>query len=424
MIANIPDTNKKRIVIIGGGFAGLKLARKINKNKFQIVLIDKNNFHQFQPLFYQVATSGLEPSSISFPLRKVFQSNKNIHLRITEVININSQDNEVVTLIGNIKYDYLVIATGAISNFFGMQNIQQNSLSMKTISDALNIRNIVLQNFEDAINTTDIDDRTGLMNIVIVGGGPTGVELAGALAEMKKFVLPKDYPELDFLPMKIYLVEASPKLLANMSDNASEKSKKYLEKLDVTILNNTQVINFDGRNVVLKNEIKIRSNTLIWAAGIKGNVINGLNPNAINKANRIKVDKYNKVEGYNNIFALGDVACMIDDNYPNGHPQIAQVAIQQAKFFSQNILNIINDKPLKSFSYKDMGTMATIGRNLAVVDFPFIRFSGLFAWFVWMFVHLMAIVGVKNRLLIFINWFWSYITYDQSLRLILWSKKK
>jgi NADH dehydrogenase len=424
MKANIIETSQKRIVIVGGGFGGLQLARDLSNSDFQIVLIDKNNYHQFQPLFYQVATAGLEPSAISFPFRKIFQKIKNIHIRVAEVTQIDADKNQLQTTIGIINYDYLVIAIGADTNFFGNTKMMEKAIPMKSVSEALALRNSILQNYEDALSIEDADTRNGLMNIVVVGGGPTGVEISGTLAEMKRSVLPKDYPELDFKMMQVHLLEGSSRVLASMSEIASAKALDYLKKLGVNVSLNARVKEYDGVNVYLEDGTTIRTNTLVWAAGVTGNRIIGLNAEAIGKANRIKVDKQNRVIGYNTIFAIGDIALMTDEKYPNGHPQVAQVAIQQGKLLAKNFNNSLMNKPLNPFEYKDLGSMATIGRNKAVADLPHIKFQGFFAWMVWMFVHLMSIVGIKNRLMIFINWAWSYVTYDQSLRLIIKSKSK
>jgi NADH:ubiquinone reductase (H+-translocating) len=424
MKANIPEVEDKRIVVIGGGFAGLTLTRKLVKSPFQTVLIDKHNYHMFQPLFYQVATAGIEPSAISFPYRKVFQSKNNIHIRITEVLNIEPENNRVVTKIGIINYDYLVIAIGATTNFFGNETLKEKSYPMKSVSEALGLRNTILQNFENILISEDTKEQEGLMNFVVVGGGPTGVETAGALSEMKRYVLPKDYPEIDFNRMNIYLVEASPRLLNGMSDISSQKAYQYLMKMGVKVWLNAAVSDFDGRLVKLSNGAEIRTDTMIWAAGVVGNPMEGINADAFGKGKRIFVDEYNLVKGYKNIYAVGDIALMQTAKYPNGHPQVAQVAIQQAANLAKNLQNLFKGKTLSKFKYKDLGSMATVGRNLAVVDLPFFHFQGFFAWLVWMFIHLKSILGVKNKVLTFINWFWSYFTYDQSLRLIIKPKMK
>jgi NADH dehydrogenase len=420
MLPNIPDTNYKRVVIVGAGFGGLALAREIAKrDDLQVVLIDRNNYHQFQPLFYQVAMAGLEPSSISFPLRKVFQSKKNVHIRITEVHGVSPDRRSITTDLGEITYDYLVIATGASTNYFGMKEIEERAIPMKTVSEALALRNRILQNFEDALSVDSDDQREGLMSVVVVGGGPTGVELSGTLAEMRSFILPKDYPELDFSGMQIHLLEGSDKVLGSMSAESASKSQKYLEEMGVVVHTGQVVTGFDGKYVTTKQGLRLRSDNLVWAAGIKANPLNGLNPEVIARGGRIKVDQYNRVQGYDNVFALGDVAAMSEGIWENGHPQLAQPAMQQGKALARNVWRVMDGKKAIPFAYKDLGSMATVGRNRAVVDLPFWKFQGFFAWLTWMFVHLMSIVGVKNRVLTLINWVWSYITYDQSLRLIL-----
>jgi NADH dehydrogenase len=418
MTQNIPETNKKRVVIAGAGFAGLKLARKLCKRNYQVVLLDRNNYHQFQPLMYQVATSGLESTAISFPLRHIFRNCNDVHIRVTEILSVNTSENIVETSIGNFDYHYLVIATGVTTNYFGLKNVEANAFSMKSVNESLVIRNKILNDFEKAISVESAEERKSLMTIGVVGGGPTGVELCGTLAEMKKHVLPKDYPELDFKDMEIYLFEATDKLLRTMSDNSSQKAEQYLTKLGVNVILNKSVSDFDGNVISMSDGTKINSKTLIWASGIIGEKINGLNDNIYVRGCRIKADEFNRIEGYENIFVLGDISYLTNEKYPNGHPQIAQVAIQQASNLAANFKNIHQGKQLKPFSYFDLGSMATIGKNLAVVDLPFIKFHGFFAWMVWMFVHLMAIVGTKNRLFIFINWAWNYITWDRSYRLI------
>jgi NADH dehydrogenase len=425
MNPNIPETNQKRVVIVGAGFGGLVFAQKLAKQDFQIVLIDKNNYHQFQPLFYQVAMAGLEPSSISFPLRKIFQHTPNVHIRITKVNALDSSKQSITTDLGEISYDYLVLGLGTDTNFFGNQNMMDKAIPMKSVSEAIFLRNRVLQNLEDALTTEDPLEREGLMNMVVVGGGPTGVEVSGTLAEMKKIILPKDYPELDFKLMKIYLFESSPEVLEVMSDEASAKGKEYLEQLGVIVKTGIRIVDFDGEYAYSSTDEKIRTNNVVWAAGVKANAITGFSSEIFGRGGRIKVNEFNQVEGFKNIFALGDLALMTTDaDFPDGHPQMAQPAIQQGKLLAQNFTKIISNRSPKAFKYKDLGSMATIGRNLAVVDLPFWKFQGIFAWYVWMFVHLMSILGVKNKILIFINWLWNYITYDQSLRLIIKPKIK
>ena len=411
-----------KIVIAGAGFAGLKLARKLNnKPGFEVLLIDKFNYHQFQPLFYQVATAALDPSNISFPLRKAFHNSRNVRIRVEEIRQIIPSENKLLTNSEEISYDILVLALGADTNFFGNANISANSFPMKSTVEALQIRHRLIQNFEDALLAKDSLSLQKLMNIVIVGGGPTGVELAGALAEMKKYVLPKDYPELDFRQMNIFLLEAGPKTLAAMSEKSSKDSSRYLERLGVIIKKEAAVKDYDGEHVLLADGNTIPTNTVIWAAGVKGNVPPGIDPSLVVKGNRIKVDRQNKVEGFDNIYALGDLAYMETPLYPKGHPQVANVAINQADTLAKNLLaREKKSNKVYEFEYKDKGSLATVGRNLAVVDLPKpkLHLRGLFAWFIWMGLHLFLILGVKNRLLVFINWIYSYFTYDQSLRLI------
>jgi len=413
-----------KLIIIGGGFGGLRLARNLsNKPGFEITLIDKFNFHQFQPLFYQVATAGLDASNISFPLRKVFHHSKNVRFRMAEVLQIAGDKNKVVTSIGEFEYDALVIATGADTNFFGNQNLMNHALPMKSTLEALQLRYKLLQNFETAINTTDEKAMQQLMNIVVVGGGPTGVELSGAIADMKKYVLPKDYPELDFTTMKIYLLEGGNKTLGTMSEKSSADSRKYLEKLGVTVLTGALLKDYDGETISLQNGDTISTKMVIWAAGIKGNVPEGVDKNLIARGNRIKVDRQCKVIGATNIFAIGDVAYMEEPAWPNGHPQVAPVSMQMADTIAKNLRNIemkSSKAAMEEFVYNDKGSMATVGRNLAVVDMPKpkLHFGGFLAWMIWMGLHLMLILGVKNRFFVFSNWLYNYLTYDQNLRLI------
>ncbi len=424
MLANIPDNDQQRVVIAGAGFGGLRLARYLATRNFQVVLLDKNNYHSFQPLFYQVATAGIEPSAISFPLRKIFQGYKNIHVRMARVKKVNPMENEIETSIGNLRYHYLVLAMGAGNNFFGNSSVSKYSLPMKSVGESLGLRNTILNNFERALNTTDPDEQAALMSMVIVGGGPTGVEVAGALAEMKNFVLPKDYPELDFSRMVIYLVENGQRLLSGMSEKSSAKALAYLEQLGVKVMLPRLVKDYNGDTVFLNDDSTLRSHTLIWAAGIQANGIDGLSEDALTRGKRLLVDRFNRVKGYANIFAIGDLAYMTEEKYPNGHPQVAQAAIQQARCLARNLVLLRKHKDMHPFTYRDLGTLATVGRNRAVVDLSYLRFQGLLAWFFWMFIHLMAIVGVKNRLLIFINWAYYYFTYDQSLRLIIKPKMR
>jgi NADH:ubiquinone reductase (H+-translocating) len=418
-----------KLIIIGGGFGGLRLARKLNnKPGFDITIIDKNNFHQFQPLFYQVATAGLDASNISFPLRKVFHNSKNVRFKMAAVQQILSAQNKIVTSIGEMEYDALVIATGADTNFFGNKNLMDNALPMKSTVEALQLRYRLLQNFETATTVKDEKALQQLMNIVVVGGGPTGVELSGAIADMKRFVLHKDYPELDFGKMHIYLLEGTGKTLAAMSEKSSEQSKKYLEKLGVTVLTNALLKDYNGEKITLQSGDEIATKMVIWAAGIKGNVPDGIDKTLLARGNRIKVDRQCKVLGTQNIYAIGDVAYMEEPAWPNGHPQVAPVAMQMADFLAKIFKSIYANTPLgdRGFKYYDKGSMATVGRNLAVVDMPKpkLHFGGFLAWLIWMGLHLMLILGVKNRFFVFINWLYNYVTYDQNLRLIFDGKKE
>lgn len=413
---NIPKINLKRVVILGGGFAGLKLASKLRHDQFQVVLIDKNNYHQFQPLFYQVATAGLEPSAISFPFRKLFHNTKNIHFRLAQGLKVLPDENSLVTDQGTIEYDYLVIATGADTNYYGNIQLKEQALGMKTTAEALYIRNRIIENYEKAIYRMEAEASDEMLNIVIVGGGPTGVELSGALAEMKTHILPNDYPEIDFSKMRIFLIDGSSRLLSSMSEASSASAKIYLEQLGVEIIQNEIVSSYkDNEITLLKSQKKIKSSIVLWAAGITPNMIEGLDAACYDANKRILVNNTNQIIGFENIYALGDNTAMHCSAYPSGHPQVAGVAQQQAIHLAHNLNKSRSDE----FVYKDRGSMATVGRNLAVVELPFLKLQGIIAWFIWMFVHLMLILGVKNRLLIFINWSWSYITFDPSLRLLI-----
>ncbi|GAB3691246.1 NAD(P)/FAD-dependent oxidoreductase [Spirosoma flavus] len=420
MNPNIPQTDRKRVVIVGAGFGGLKLARKLSRrSEIQVVLINRQNYHEFQPLYYQVATAGLEANSILFPLRAVFGNCKNVHIRVTNVTGVRPAEKTVDTDLGPVTYDYLVMATGADTNFFNQQNIIEKGLAMKSVAEAIALRNRMLQNFEDALSVETLDEKEGLMDVVVVGGGPTGVELCGTLAEMRKTVLPADYPELDFKMMDIYLVESGGELLGPMSVQSQQHSLKYLQELGVHVKLNTRVKDFDGRIVTMNDGTTLRTNNLIWAAGVKANPLAGLPPEVIGRGGRVTVNRYSQVQGFTDIFAIGDVAMMAEEKWPNGHPQVAQPAIQQGRHLANNLLHWVRNEQPEEFTYNDLGTMATIGRGLAVVDLPYLKFQGFFAWLTWLFVHLMSIVGVKNRLFIFLNWMINYLTYSNSLRLII-----
>ncbi|MBN8650753.1 MAG: NAD(P)/FAD-dependent oxidoreductase [Cytophagales bacterium] len=417
----IADLGKPRIIVIGGGFGGLEVIKGLQGLKAQVVLFDKYNHHTFQPLLYQVATSGLETNSIVAPFRKLFGTQQDFYFRLGEVKRIRPEENYIETSIGGVKYDYLVIATGAVTNFYGMDEVAKNSSSMKNIVDATKLRNKIIRQLEYALLTEDVEVMNSLMDFVIVGGGPTGVELAGALTELKKNVFPKDYKELDMRQMDIHLVEASPRLLNGMSTQAGEKAHLFLNEMGVKVHLNAAVKSYDGYEVVLSTGERLISRSLIWAAGVKGNPVEGIGTEAISRGNRILVDEYNRVKGYENIFAIGDVALMEgDEKFPKGHPMMAPPAQQQGKLVAKNISSLINKKPIKAFSYFDKGAMATVGRHKAVVDMRGgIRFQGFFAWYVWMFVHLMSIVGFRNKVFTFFSWMWNYFSYDRSNRLII-----
>lgn len=422
IIDNIPEIKAcKRIVIIGGGFAGLQLVKKLKSRYYQIVLLDKVNYHQFQPLMYQVATAGLEPSSISYPYRKTFQKKTDFHFRMCEAIKVIPEENLVETTIGKIYFDYLIIATGCRPNYFGNDSLQASTFSLKSVSDSLLMRNKILLSLEQALSITNEYDLRKTLNFVIVGGGATGIELAGALADMRRTTLPKDYPELDFSKMEIHLIDASPRLLYNMSEKASANTAKALEKRGIIIHQAEAVKSYRNSCIEMNSGEKIYSNNVLWAAGIQANSLQGLKENAYEKG-RIKVDKYNRVEEYENIFCLGDTALMVTEKHPKGHPQLAQPAIQMAKNLAKNLNRQMEGKEFTEFHYKDKGNLATIGRNSAVADLGRFKFSGVIAWWLWLWIHILSIVGMKNKLFVFINWAWSYFTYDASLRLLILPK--
>lgn len=408
---------QKKIIIIGAGFAGLRLARKLANSTVNVLVIDKNNHHQFQPLFYQVAAANIEPSAISFPLRKVFQNTDNVRIRVAEVLSINPEAKVVNTSIGEFKYDMLVIATGATTNFFGNEAVERCAFPMKSTVEAVKLRQHILENFEEATYANE-ERRKSLFNIIIAGGGATGVELAGSLAEMKKNILPRDYPDFDHQLVNIILVEGGDATLSPMSKASQEKSKSYLESMGVKILLNTRVKSYDGTAVELSDGQLLVSNTLIWAAGIKGNIISGLEAATIERGNRFKVDRNCQVTGYTDVYAIGDIATMQTEKYPNGHPQVANVAISQGKYLATNFLNNVTATTFKPYEYDDKGSMATVGKNKAVVDLPWFSFQGFFAWVVWMGLHVLLLMGMKNRVQVFINWMYAYFTNDSSLRLI------
>ncbi|WNJ16485.1 NAD(P)/FAD-dependent oxidoreductase [Pontibacter sp. G13] len=416
----VPNSNLPRVLIIGGGFGGLAVANALRNKPFQVVLIDRHNYHTFQPLLYQVATGGLEADSIAFPIRKIFNTHDNIVFRVANVTGIDPEGKRVETDLGALTYDYLVLATGSTTNFFGMKDVEEYACGMKTVVESLDLRHLILQNFEDAHQDLDPLERDQLTNFVVVGGGPTGVETAGALAELKRNVLPHDYPELDLRQMEIHLIEAGDRLLAGMSDKSSEEAKDTLERLGVNLMLNTQVTGYDGKTVTTNKSAKgIVAATVIWAAGIKGVVPDGIEDTSIGRGNRLQVDEFNRVKGYEDVFAIGDVASMSTEAYPNGHPQVAPAAMQMGERVGRNIIRLVKGAPLKPFEYFDKGSMATIGRNRAVVDFRKIHMKGWIAWVTWMFVHLLFLIGFRNRAVVFVNWVWSYFTYDKGVRLII-----
>lgn len=416
----VPQTNKKRVVIIGGGFAGVRLAKGLRGTNFQVVLLDRHNYHTFQPLLYQVATAGLEPDSIAGPLRKLLKDNPDFYFRLATVTHLHPSQKTIDTEIGPLEYDYLIIANGSRTNYFGQEDKFLYSFPLKQIPQALNLRSHLLQSFEKAVLSKDLNEQQSLMTFVIVGGGPTGVEVAGALGELRTHVLPKDYPELDLRKMKIFLIEGTGRLLNGMTDKSGEKALKYLEqKFGVEVLLNTLVVSFDGDKAVLGDGQVIPTQTLVWAAGVSGNIIPGLPQEAIER-NRILVNEYNEVLGLQDIFALGDIACMKTEDHPNGLPMLAPVAIQHGDNLAKNLIAMSKSKALKPFKFKDKGSMATIGRNKAVVDLPGgMRFTGLFAWFTWMFVHLVYLIGFRSKIVVLSNWIWNYFTYDRGTRLII-----
>jgi NADH:ubiquinone reductase (H+-translocating) len=422
---NIPQSSNPRIVIIGGGFAGIALAKKLRHKNLQVVLLDKHNYHNFQPLMYQVATGGLEAGSIAYPIRKIFQNTPDFYFRLTSVKEIDTENQKVIAEIGDLHYDYLVIATGSKTNFFGNKDIERNVMSMKTIPQSLNIRSLILENFEQAVLTKDDADRNALINFVLVGAGPTGVELAGALAEMKKAILHKDYPDLDINKMEINLIQSGDRVLNTMSEKSSTAAEKFLLDLGVKIHKNVRVTNYDGRTITTNSDLTFETATVIWTAGVQGAAIPGLDAKSlVERVERIRVNHYNQVVGYQNIFAIGDIASMESELFPQGHPMMAQPAMQQGELLAENIIGLVHGRQPKPFEYNDKGSMATIGRNLAVVDLPNYHFNGVFAWFVWMFVHLFSLIGFKNRAVVFLNWVYNYIRFDREGRLIVRPFKK
>lgn len=408
-----------QVIIIGGGFGGIQIAQKLKDKEVNVLMLDKHNYHTFQPLLYQVATGGLEPDSIAFPIRKIFQKQANFKFRVANVTHINTESNSVTTSIGDFYYDYLVIATGSETNFFGQKEIEHFSMPMKSIPEALNLRSLLLQNFEEAVIEKDEQARQAFLNFVIVGAGPTGVETAGALAELRNHVLPSDYDEIDFSKMKIFLVEGANRVLPPFSEQASYKAQQFLEEMGVTVLTNTMVDQYNGEQISFKNGDIIPTKSVIWSAGVKGAIIPGLEHAQIVRGGRIKTTNHNLIEGYNNIFSIGDISYMETEKFPHGHPGVAQVAIQQGQQLAANLIRIINKETPKPFDYFDKGSMATIGRNKAVVDLKFWKFQGFFAWITWMFIHLLFLVGFRNKLVTMMNWIVNYFSQDRGTRLII-----
>ena len=426
--ARIPETGKPRVVIVGGGFGGLAIAQALRNTPVQVVLIDKQNFHTFQPLLYQVSTASLEAESIIYPFRKVFEDQDNLYFRLAEVQRVDPEGRHIETSIGLMRYDYLVLATGATTNYYGDEQMARHALAMKNIDDALALRNTILNNFEKALQLEDSEQINSLMDYVIVGGGPTGVEVAGALSELRRHVFPKDYKELDFVQMDIHLIQSGPQLLKGMSAEASRKSQEFLEDYGVKIWLNRRVKSYDGYTVLLDTGEKLISRTVLWAAGVTGAPILGLSPESLLKGNRYQVDAFNRVAGYEHIFAIGDIAAMVTEDNPQGHPMMAQPAIQQGKLLGSNLARLLQQQAPVPFRYHDQGAMATIGRNHAVADLRILnkeyRSQGLVAWFIWMFIHLISIVGFRNRLMVLFNWLWSYFSFDKGIRLILGRRKE
>lgn len=427
MSINIQRNQKKRVVIVGGGLGGLRLAEDLYGSGMQVVLIDKNNFHQFPPLIYQIASAGIDPSSISFPFRQIFRKRKDFYFRMAEARMVDTEKKILQTSIGKIDYDYLVLAAGATTNFFGNKNIEEWAIPMKTVPEAMGLRNALLSNFERALTCATEEERQELLNVVIVGGGATGVEIAGALAEMRRYVIPYDYPDMDSSLMHIYLIEAGDRLLAGLSQESSQKAYEFLKSMGVDIQFGKMVTDYRDHKVVVKDGTEIPTRTFLWVSGIRANAMPGIDESHMGRGFRFKVDEYNRIPGLNDVFAIGDQCLQTSDAaYPNGHPQVAQVAIQQAKNLAKN-LKLINQgadsSELTAFHYKNLGSMATIGRNKAVVEIGKFRSQGFFAWVLWLVVHLRSILGVKNKMMVLLNWLWKYVSYNDSIRMITYATK-
>ena len=427
MSINIQRNQKKRVVIVGGGLGGLRLAEDLYGSGMQVVLIDKNNFHQFPPLIYQIASAGIDPSSISFPFRQIFRKRKDFYFRMAEARMVDTEKKILQTSIGKIDYDYLVLAAGATTNFFGNKNIEEWAIPMKTVPEAMGLRNALLSNLERALTCATEEERQELLNVVIVGGGATGVEIAGALAEMRRYVIPYDYPDMDSSLMHIYLIEAGNRLLAGLSQESSQKAYEFLKSMGVDIQFGKMVTDYRDHKVVMKDGTEIPTRTFLWVSGIRANAMPGIDESHMGRGFRFKVDEYNRIPGVEDVFAIGDQCLQTSDSaYPNGHPQVAQVAIQQAKNLAKN-LKLINQgadsSELTAFHYKNLGSMATIGRNKAVVEIGKFRSQGFFAWVLWLVVHLRSILGVKNKMMVLLNWLWKYVSYNDSIRMITYATK-
>lgn len=427
MSINIQRNQKKRVVIVGGGLGGLRLAEDLYGSGMQVVLIDKNNFHQFPPLIYQIASAGIDPSSISFPFRQIFRKRKDFYFRMAEARMVDSEKKILQTSIGKIDYDYLVLAAGATTNFFGNKNIEEWAIPMKTVPEAMGLRNALLSNFERALTCATEEERQELLNVVIVGGGATGVEIAGALAEMRRYVIPYDYPDMDSSLMHIYLIEAGDRLLAGLSQESSQKAYEFLKSMGVDIQFGKMVTDYRDHKVVMKDGTEIPTRTFLWVSGIRANAMPGIDESHMGRGFRFKVDEYNRIPGVEDVFVIGDQCLQTSDAaYPNGHPQVAQVAIQQAKNLAKNLKLInqgVDSSELTAFRYKNLGSMATIGRNKAVVEIGKFRSQGFFAWVLWLVVHLRSILGVKNKMMVLLNWLWKYVSYNDSIRMITYATK-
>ncbi len=424
MYTNIPKNALPRVLIVGGGFAGLKLAQSLDRKRFQIVLVDRNNYHQFPPLIYQVASSGLEPSSIAFPFRSLFRKNNGFYFRMADLLHVDTKCKQAVTSIGRIDYDYLVLACGATTNYFGNEHLARHTLPMKTLDESMNLRNVLLRKFEEAI-CSDTERQKELLNICIVGGGPTGVEISGALAEMKRYVIPKDFPELDINMLRITLIDASPRILAAMSEKSSATARKDLIALGVDVRTELRVLDYDGETLALSNGETLRTKTVIWVSGVIAKEVQGIPAEVLGRGKRILVNAFNEINGQNDVYAIGDQCLMTTDPaYPNGHSQMAQVALQQAKLLAENLKRSLQQKPPRPFLYQDLGAMATIGRNKAVAEIGKLKWGGFSAWVLWLIVHLRSILSVRNKIVVLLNWMWNYFTYGRSLRLILKSNTK